>query len=263
MNFLFFPLLLFLVLGFHKDTVVENDLEKHFKDYGFEGSFLLYDFNRNEYISYNEKRCRQGFLPASTYKIPNSLFALEAGILTPTDTIFWNGKENWNPDWNRNHVLKSAFSTSCVPCYQEFARQMGPEKMQEFVTKAGYGKMDIKKDNIDTFWLTGKSRISQFEQIEFLTRLYRNQLPFSTKNMEQVKEIMIAEKNDLGVLRAKTGLTTQGERHIGWYVGYLEQEGNVYFFATNIEKLAAQEDANFIPAQKAITLNILKDLNLY
>lgn len=263
MKLLLFPFILSLIFEPQEENIIEKDFEQHFKAYNVEGSFLLFDLKKDEFIAYNKNRCRQGFLPASTYKIPNSLFALEAGIITPADTIYWNGEESWNKDWNRNHLLNTAFSSSCVPCYQQLARKIGHERMRQYASSAVYGKMDIKPENIDSFWLTGESRISQFEQIDFLIRLYKNQLPFAAKNMQLVKEIMIMEKNELSLLRAKTGLCMQGDYYIGWFVGYLEKEGNTYFFALNMESPLAEENPDVIPARKAITMSILKELGVY
>ena len=44
------------------------------------------------------------------------------------------------------------------------------------------------------------------------------------------------EKESTYQLSGKTGGGPIGEgKYIGWFVGYLESNGNVYFFATNIQ----------------------------
>jgi beta-lactamase class D len=47
---------------------------------------------------------------------------------------------------------------------------------------------------------------------------------------------------------------------LGWFVGYLEQNENVYFFAVNIE--SKNPSANFSAARIEITKKILKRLGL-
>jgi beta-lactamase class D len=111
--------------------------------------------------------------------------------------------------------------------------------MQKWVTQVGYGNQKIgDKEDIDKFWLDGKLQITPQEQIQFLRRLYQNELPFSERSISIVKDIMIMEKTPNYTIRAKTGLFGFGNDvtpKIGWYVGYLEKGENVYFFATNID----------------------------
>ena len=106
--------------------------------------------------------------------------------------------------------------------------------MKYWLDKANYGNADIS-GGIDKFWLSGGLRISTEQQIDFLKRLHDNTLPFSQKPMDIVKNIMIA-KDTLGyVVRAKTGWGKQDNKDIGWYVGYVEKENKVYYFANCIQ----------------------------
>ncbi len=102
--------------------------------------------------------------------------------------------------------------------------------MQQLVSAANYGNQTIgSPDAIDSFWLEGELRITPQQQIEFLQRLYRNELPFSEEAIAIVKDIMIVERTPNYTLRAKSGWAGFGESdqpQIGWYVGYLEQGDN-------------------------------------
>jgi beta-lactamase class D len=226
------------------------------------GSILIYDFNNNNYYSNDFNWAETDHLPASTFKIPHSLIALDLGIVSNENTILkWNGKKRDYKIWQQDLTFKQAFHFSCVPCYQEIAQQVGEKRMNEFVRKFNYGDMEIYKDNIDTFWLTGNSKISQFEQIDFLKRLYLSKLPIS-KNTEQIfKELFIVNQNNDFTLRAKTGLSINNEKYNGWYVGYLERQKNIYFFATNISPKDKYQKM-FNKKRKDITINALKQLNI-
>lgn len=184
-----------LVLSAQKHSLKErNELKKHFDAYGVEGSFLLFDQQKQQWTSYNDTRNKQGFLPASTFKILNSLIALEKGLVQDSSTVLpWNGTKNWNENWNRDLTFKEAFTVSCVPCYRELARRAGLAQMQEYVRQVGYGKMDISSSNLDLFWLTGNSRITPYEQIDFLQRLHGEQLPFRTSSYKQLKTLLLRE----------------------------------------------------------------------
>ena len=72
--------------------------------------------------------------------------------------------------------------------------------------------------------------------------------------MDIVKDILIKDKTDAYVLRAKTGW--QGQT--GWLVGYLEQNDNVYFFATTVV-IMKPEDSK---AREAVTRDVFKYLGL-
>ena len=132
--------------------------------------------------------------------------------------------------------------------------------MQHYVDLAHYGNQDIS-GQIDTFWLEGGLRISADEQVEFLKRLYQGDLPFSQRSMNIVKEILVLEKTESYQLSGKTGSVQRLTPLAGWFVGYLETKGNVYFFATNFESSSPDGFANGDTARK-MSQNILRGLGL-
>ena len=239
--------------------VIKPELEKYFQ--GFKGAFVLYDLNRNQYIRYNPERCAARFIPASTFKIMNSLIGLETGIIPDENYVIkWDGTSYNIPAWNQDHTLKTAIQNSVVWYYQELARQVGKEKMQSYLDAANYGNEDIS-GQIDTFWLEGGLRISANEQVEFLKRLYEGGLPFSSRSTGIVKEILVLEEAASYRLSGKTGSGQRIMPHQSWFVGYLETKGNVYFFATNFESSSSDGFANGDTARE-ISRSILQGLGL-
>jgi beta-lactamase class D len=237
------PLLLMLVAGQTIARVSAQDLSPFFKD--TKGAFVLYDQKNNRYTRYDEERCRIRFSPKSTFKIPNSLIGLETGVIRDADfVIAWNRQkyppqENWDQypfkHWGQDHNLRSAIKYSVVWYYRELALGVGQQKMKKLVTGFDYGNKDIS-GGIDNFWLGGGLKISADEQVEFLKKFYAGRLPVSRRSIEIVKDILVLEKTPEYTLSAKTGGGSIAEgTYIGWFVGYLETKGNVYFFATNIE----------------------------
>lgn len=242
-----------------KDNL-ELKFERHFKELEIEGSIIIYDSNRNQFYQYNPTRNQTPFLPASTFKILNSLIALETQVIADEKTVLtWDGIQRSIPGWNQDLNMREAFKVSAVWFYQILARRVGYEQMKYWVTQADYGNKTIgKAENIDHFWLDGELRITPQEQIQFLRRLYSNELPFSMRSLSLVKDIMVVEKTQDYTIRAKTGWESKGNPNIGWYVGYLEQNQNVYFFATNID-IRKPEDAD---ARKVLTRRCLQELSL-
>jgi beta-lactamase class D len=243
-------------------TVVRDDFKKHFEAYQLQGSFLLYDLQQNRYTSYNPARCAQGFIPASTFKILNTLIGLETGVIPDQDFVIrWDRVQRPVAAWNQDHTLTSAFRVSCVPYYQELARRVGLDKMQQYTSRSGFGKLHVTPETLDNFWLEGPSRVSQEEQIDFLVRLYQNKLPFSERSTRILKDIMLLVEGPTHQLRGKTGWGQMEGKDIGWFVGYLVRDGKAYFFATNVEATNPDNEL-FSASRRGITETLLRELKL-
>lgn len=212
---------------------------RHFQELKVEGAIIIYDSKNNRFFQHNPQRNRMAFPPASTFKILNSLIALETRVIEDEIAILtWDGITRELPEWNRDLNLREAFKLSAVWFYQVLSRRIGHDLMQQWVVQANYGNQTIgNQEDIDKFWLNGKLQITPQEQVQFLRRLYNNELPFSKRSLAIVKDIMINEKTPDYTIRGKTGWFGFGRKdipNIGWYVGYVEKGDNVYFFATNI-----------------------------
>ncbi|MGQ4648764.1 class D beta-lactamase [Lyngbya aestuarii] len=241
----------------------ESILNKLFQD--TEGAFVLKDLKDNQYIRYNKARCSQRFSPYSTFKIPNSLIALETGVIkdenivTPYDSEKHPPERWWPREWQSDHSLRSAIKYSVVWFYQEIAKQVGKEKYQKYMEQFQYGNEDVSGP-IDQFWLNNSLQISPNEQIDFLTRFYNNELSLSNRTTDIVKDILVLEKTDTYKLSGKTGLGSAANgKSVGWLVGYLEREDNVYFFATNLEDSSSEA---LMGKRKELTKQILAELGL-
>ena len=199
------------------------------------GSILVFDPQSDTYYSNNFARCDSGFLPASTFKIPNSIIALETGVVENDSTIFrWNGEKRRLPAWEQDLTFRDAFRYSCVPCYQEIARKIGVTRMKENLEKFNYGNMVVDSANIDLFWLEGGSGISMNQQMDFLARFYNSELPISERTEIIMKRLLLIEENSAYKLSGKTGWSIRNGNNNGWFVGYLEKQDSVYFIVTNI-----------------------------
>ena len=221
-----------------------------FKKYKINGTFVLKNLSNNQLYIYNKERSDSSYLPASTFKILNSMIALQtSAIKSVNDTIKWDGKDKgWKP-WNKDQTMKSAMPISCVWFYQNLAKRIGKEKMQIWVDKANYGNKNTLK-NIENFWLEGELRITANEQIQFIEKMINNELPFDKQIQETVKEIMITDLKETYTIHSKTGWTNQ----IGWNVGYVETKNNKWIFAMNMDVLNKKD----IKYRKRITYEILK-----
>lgn len=236
------------------------DLGQSFRDLGVDGSIVIYDKNNDRFYEHDPSRNTTAFLPASTFKIFNALVSLETGVIKDDIAVLtWDGIKREITAWNRDTNLRQAFKDSTVWFYQVLARKVGYERMQQFIDRVGYGNRQIgTPEQIDRFWLEGPLQITPKQEIEFLRRLESNDLPFSERTLDLVKDIAIVERTPAYTLRGKTGWANRVTPNIGWFVGYLQQNNNVYFFATNISMRSA-DDA---PKRLEITRRSLKALGL-
>jgi beta-lactamase class D len=247
-------------------TAIRDDFRKYYDEYKVEGSFVLYEPLADKYTFCNQKQFKQTFSPASTFKICNSLIGLETGVIKDEGFVIpWDSVVR-NPIWDNDHDLKTAFSNSTVWYYQELARRVGGKKMKLWLDKAKYGNADTS-GGIDLFWLTGGLRISPEQQLDFLKRLYNNQLPFSQRSMDIVKKIMIVKDTLDYVIRGKTGWGVYENKDVGWFVGYIEKKDEIYYFANCIqlesEKLKDINRAiSFDKSRVEIVYKIIDELEL-
>ncbi len=248
----------------NNEKVISEDLSEYFV--GYEGTFVLFDKNKNEYTIFNEEKSLKQVPPCSSFKIINSLIGLETKVIEDENTTFkWDGTKYPIESWNNDHTLKTAIQNSVVWYYQKLASQVGEEKMQDFLNKINYGNKDIS-GGITTFWLQSSLKISPREQVDVLRKFYDYQLPFSKKNIDIVKNIIVLSDENGIKLSGKTGsgLMPNDEKFInGWFVGYVEKDKNVYIFATNIEANDSSDKSASGQEAKEITLQILKDRLYY
>lgn len=249
------------VFSQNSNCVLKNEFGKHFSSFGVNGIFALYDQTADSLYLSNIQEYDIRHSPASTYKIFNSLVGLETGVVTDEHFVIkWDSVVRQNASWNADHDLETAFKNSTVWYYQEMARRIGAQKMKEYLVKASYGNMSIE-GGIDKFWLTGGLQISPKEQMNFLIKLHKNELPFSKRTIKIVKHVMIAQDTLDYILRAKTGWGFQDNTDIGWYVGYIEKGAKTYFFVNCIQS-KQKNTPDFGFARKEIALRILREMEI-
>lgn len=205
------------------------------------GCFALYDASARRMLVVNSARAQRRYRPASTFKIANSLIALETGAVGDVDEVIpYGGSPQPFKAWERDMPMREAIAASSVPVYQEIARRIGLARMRQQLTRFGYGNMQTG-EVVDRFWLDGPLQISAVEQARFLARLAQGQLPASKRSQQQVREILRLEHDGAAALYGKTGWAFDGRPDIGWWVGWVEREGRIHSFALNIDLRGEQD----------------------
>lgn len=216
---------------------VAPELAQYFT--GYRGCFVLCDLNTGEWLRFNPEQCRRRLTPCSTFKIPNALFALETGVVADENTQFkWDGKPQRRKECARDHTLASAVRDSVVWYFQRVATGVGVERMRRMLEQCDYGNRDMRA-GLTEFWLVRDSlKISADEQVRFMAKLYRDELPFSRRAMDIVRRLLIQRESGDDVFAGKTGSGDPGAGEtdaVGWFVGYVKRGPRACVFAVNIE----------------------------
>lgn len=241
-------------------TSTNRDLSEFFG--GRKGCFVLYDERADSFIRYNPKGCAERFTPCSTFKIANSLIALQTGVAAdPEFSLKWDGVMRPIATWNQDHTMRSAMSNSVLWFYQEIARRIGPARMADYVRRLDYGNRDTS-GGITNFWIESTLLISADEQVVFLRRLWADSLPVSKAAQRTTRELMeLAHSDDGRIFCGKTGTAGDAKADIarlGWFVGCVTKGERRVFFATRI---TGEQDASGRQARK-ITEAVLKSLQI-
>jgi len=232
----------------------DAEIASLFSEAGVEGTIVIVTLDGSQSYVHNETRAERRFPSASTFKILNTLIALEEGMLSGLDEVIsWDGRVHDFPNWNQDHTIKSAYAVSCVWCYQELARRIGGDHYRTHLARAGYGRLQEPFDDT-TFWLDGSLTISAREQVGFLRQVVLRTLPYASSSYAGLREVMLMEQGEDYSLRAKTGWAARSTPQIGWYVGYIEKPGATWIFAMNIDMRGIAD----LPLRQALTRASLK-----
>lgn len=217
------------------------------------GCFILYDLKQNKIIQeYNPQRCAERISPESTFKIALSLMAFDQNLITQKTIFKWDGVDKGMSAWNQDQTPHTWLSNSAVWVSRLITQQLGIAKIQMYLDKFNYGNKDFsgdpgKNNGLTNAWLSSSLKISADEQLHFLQRLYLTTLPVLPAAMNITKQNMhleMAHPNGWDFY-GKTGTgykteqvaTGQNPPQVGWFVGFLEQDGVAYAFVLNFSDL--------------------------
>jgi beta-lactamase class D len=248
------PLLVMLLISFascKEDPVLRRILASR----NAKGVIVVKKLGSAERIESDSVAARLQVRPASTFKIVNTLIALDGGYVSLKDTFEWDGKDRGMPQWNRNQTLGSAFKSSCVWCYERIEKKVGIGVYDRELKRIGYG--NGLAGTVDTsFWLCGDLRISAEQQIGFLERLVTKTLGFKEATYAATKDLMKDQEEPGAVVYAKTGWVDQ----VGWYVGYVEKKEGCWLFATRLEGVT--KESGLLEERRKMTLEALQKLHI-
>ena len=200
-------------------------------------------------IAGTAKECALRAAPASTFKIPHALIALQSGVITPATVMQWDGSKGGFASWQRDHTLDSAIKSSVLPFFQRTATAIGRGRMVSHLRAMRYGS-DTFDGEQTTFWINGDLVVSPREQIAFLRRMFTYQISIDRPHVEIVKQALLMPAGKISnaaglhdfplrwtaplTVHAKTGNTAVNGERVSWLVGEVESGRSAHVFAARV-----------------------------
>ncbi|MER6514822.1 class D beta-lactamase [Nonomuraea sp. NPDC001636] len=223
-------------------TTVRDDLRTVFDTAGVRGTFALLDVSSKTTTMVDRRRAETPMVPASSFKVPHALVALETGVVkSPDEVIPWDGTPQPFPEWEKDMTMREAVRISNAAAFQVIARRIGLTRERQWLHRLGYGNQQTGTV-VDRFWLDGPLKISAVEQTRFMERLAALRLPASRANQRTVQDLILMEKKNGYTLYAKSGWQNAPNPGTGWWTGWVERGGRLYTFALNMD-IAKEADA--------------------
>lgn len=239
-----------------------------------EGCFLLYNMKTDTFDKVvGEDNCKTPYTASSTFKVPLSVMAFDSKVLKDENEILkWDGKKDIREVANKDHNAKTWMSDSIVWFSQRLTPKIGKAKMQSYLDKFQYGNRDLSGGLTEAWHVSpskgGTLTITGYEQIEFMKKLWRDQLPASKRSMQITRDLTYLETSPNGYeLHGKTGsnyFDTEKKVRLGWFISHIHKGKQEYIAVTNFRDLGPQNSGRYGgPHAKEITKKILADLNLW
>ncbi len=241
---------------------------------GTRGCFLLYNLKTKAFEKKVGEACQERFPACSTFKVPLAVMAFDSGVLkNETQVLKWDGQKRMLEAWNKDQDARSWMKESVVWFSQRLTPELGKKKLQHYLDTFHYGNRDIST-GITTAWLNapndhrGSLGITAYEQIDFMKKLWTDQLPASPRSMELARKITYLETSPGGFeLSGKAGSNfyDSGRKvQFGWFIGHVRKGNREYLTAANISDLKPVETDKFGGFRaKEFTKQMLKKLNLW
>lgn len=247
----------------NENTVEEMlDLSNAFNS--INGCAVLYSPSENKYSLYNEDMAEQEVSPYSTFKIISTLIGLHNNIIEDeTSTMNYNGTQYLNLEWNGNLTLQTAFQTSCIWYFHQIINSVGEEKVKKELSELKYGNCDVSEwegsminpyKELNGFWLGSSLKISPYEQVKVLSKIFEGESFYDSKSVEILKKIMLIEDNQEQKIYGKTGSGSNGE---AWFMGFTEKGQQREYFAIYLND-SLQRDQISSSVAKEIALKIIE-----
>jgi beta-lactamase class D len=232
----------------------DDQLKTFFDQQQATGCFTMLDNATGEVTVYNLQEDTSRYAPGSTMDVLTALVGLEQGAV-PDESFAVPTNDS-----TTKISIRDAFVQSNRSSFQWLAGQIGSEALQTWIDSLGYGNKQLGELS-DSSWPNNGMRISPDEQLGLMKRLYFDQLPFRKSVQESMRNWMKQEDNSAYRLHGRMASIAGKKTSTGWFIGWIEENRHVYFFATLVNKNGSID--NMQPAAQQITRSILQHYGFF
>lgn len=218
-------------------------------------------------------QCGTRATSASTFKLAISLMGFDSGFLKDAHTPalpFKNGYPDWKSSWRSATDPTKWIKESVVWYSQQVTQAIGKEQFARYVHEFHYGNEDVsgdpgKSNGLTHAWLSSSLKISPLEQLDFLGKVVRRELPVSAHAYEMTQAVAdigmqpngwhVYGKSGAGMSKNSDGTIAKGKPW-GWFVGWATNGDRTIIFARLTKDTKRPTVSPGIAARSAV----LKDL---
>jgi beta-lactamase class D len=206
-------------------------------------SFIVYRLSDGKEMFLKGEQLDVRLTPCSTFKIPLSLIGFDRGVLL--DEIhpvypYHQGYEAYLKEWAGPINPTSWMAYSCVWYSKLLAEKLSSQVIADCLRAFEYGNAEVSSglgslSGDNPFWIKGSLAISLREQALFLQKMLKKEFSISDKAYQMTRSILFKEElSDGAQLFGKTGysgVVDDATGSYGYFVGWLEKNGQTYVFA--------------------------------
>lgn len=193
--------------------------------------------------------CDSRVTPASTFKIALAVMGFDAGVLQGAHSPrlpYREGYPDWGgDDWRQTTDPQRWMKHSVVWFSRQITPMLGIPRLTDYASSFGYGNADFSGDfaqtnGLERAWMTSSLQISPREQVTFLSRMLRRDLPVSTGAVDRTIAIVeFSDTADGWRVWGKTGTAYPRDdtgrfdyaQGWGWFVGWARRGEQTFVFA--------------------------------
>ncbi|MFS8039270.1 penicillin-binding transpeptidase domain-containing protein [Xanthobacter sp. AM11] len=211
-----------------------------------EDCFIVTDLESGRVLA-KQGLCAARHPPNSTFKVALALMGFDAGLLKSDDRPVLTpppGPEPQREEARGPQTPRSWMVNSVVWYSQALVRELGEERLRAYLKGFAYGNENmggVKGQEAPgaNFWLSSSLRLSPREQVDFLRRMLKGELPVSPEAVAGTMRLMALPEQPAGWQAfGKTGSGFQRledgsidpTRPFGWFVGFAQKQGHTAVF---------------------------------
>lgn len=188
----------------------------------------------------DEAACGERLPPCAVFEIAANVVALDRGLVPDADAPIRREPAQGVGDGRPEQAsLRDAFRRPVPWVYEEIARRIGREAFGRSLAALRYGSADMSEGPVERMWLgesVGGVRVSAVEQVDFLARLKRGELPTSAESQARSVEVISFDRTPEGLVAWKSGQCgPAGGPKVAWAVGWVDRGQRSTIFA-GVEK---------------------------